>query len=88
MAAIKELIEAWEGAQGLEGVLGFERVLRQPYSDERPERFTVEEIASMFPGEDESLVARVLEVGMLERDGDGFVTRTPGLLRAGAQLVD
>jgi DNA-binding transcriptional MerR regulator len=87
MAAIKELIEAWEGAQGLEGVLGFERVLRQPYSDERPERFTVEEIASMFPGEDESLVARVLEVGMLERDGDGFVTRTPGLLRAGAQLV-
>jgi DNA-binding transcriptional MerR regulator len=86
MAAIKELIEAWEGEEGLEGVLGFERVLRQPYSDEQPERFTVEEIASMFPGE-ESTFARVLEVGMLEIDGDGFVTRTPGLLRAGAQLV-
>lgn len=87
MAAIKELIEAWEGAQGLEGVLGFEQVLIQPYSDEQPERFTVEEIASMYPGDDESLVARVLEVGILEIDGDGFVTRAPGLLRAGAQLV-
>ena len=87
MAAIKELIDAWEGAQGLEGVLGFEQALRQPYSDEQPERFTVEEIATMFPGNVEYLVARVLKAGMLEIDGDGFVTQTPGLLRAGAQLV-
>jgi len=87
MAAISELLDAWKGQRGLGAILGFDEAIRRDLVDEEPLRLSADDLAEMFPGDDGRAFTSALEIGMVETDGDAFVTRTPGLLRAGAQLV-
>jgi DNA-binding transcriptional MerR regulator len=89
LAAIECLLSAWEEGRSLQDVLGFEEALTAPWSDELPERFTRQQLQQMFPEivEDEALVKRACNVGLLQPDGDGFLASSPRMIRNGAELV-
>lgn len=89
LAAIQCLLEAWEEGRGLTEVLGFEEVLTAPWTDEKPERVSLDRLLEMFPEavEDPSLLERSLELGLLVPAGDEFEAPSPRLLRVGAELV-
>jgi DNA-binding transcriptional MerR regulator len=85
LAAIRELVDAWEGQRHLGDVLGLEEAIAAPYMSDEPMRLPVEAFTAMFG---EGSVERAVEVGMVERDGDELVTAIPRFLEVGAELVD
>ncbi len=89
LAAIRDLLTAWEEGRSLSDVLGFEDALTAPWTDEAPGRVDAEELRQMFPDtEDEpGFVRRAVDLGLLEPEGDGWRVPSPTLLRGGAELV-
>ena len=89
LAGIVELLRAWEDGRSLGDVLGFEAALTEPWSDEEPERVTLEELVARFPdaAADPALALRAVELGLVEPDGEMFVVPSPRLLQVGADLV-
>jgi DNA-binding transcriptional MerR regulator len=88
LAAIKDLVDAWDSQHGLGHVLGLEAAVIEPVSTEVPRRFTADELTELFPGdEDLSGLARALEIGLLVADGEEFVAPSPTMIQAGAELV-
>ncbi|MEU4823352.1 MerR family transcriptional regulator [Actinomadura sp. NPDC023710] len=91
-AIIKDLLGAWETGKDVAEVLGLEKVLTDPWSDEIPGTVTYEELVAKFgTGLDEDQVARTLErtveLGLIEPDGDKYRVPSPRLLHVGAELV-
>ena len=89
LAAIQCLLDAWEEGRGLNDVLGFEEALTAPWSDETPERVSVEWLLERFPEaiDDLNLVQRAVALGLLTEAGGQFEAPSPRLLRIGAELV-
>ena len=89
LAGIAELLRAWEQRRSLADVLGFEEALTAPWSDEEPERATLEELIRRFPEamDDPRLALRAVELGLVVPDGDEFRIPSPSLLDAGSELV-
>jgi DNA-binding transcriptional MerR regulator len=91
LAAIRDLLAAWDEGKTLTDVLGFEEALNAPWSDETPRRFTLDELVSLFPelNDDDSQLARAVEVGLLTPAGapDEYKAASPELIRVGAELV-
>ena len=89
LAAIQALLEAWEQGRGLLDVLGFEEALNAPWSDEKPERYSLPRLLQLFPEavEDGRLVERSIELGLLSPVDDEFEAPSPELIRIGAALV-
>ncbi|MGI5205484.1 MerR family transcriptional regulator [Spirillospora sp. CA-108201] len=91
-AIIKDLLGAWETGKDVAEVLGLEKVLTDPWSDEIPGTATYEDLMAKFgSGLDEEQVARTLErtveLGLIEPDGDKYRVPSPRLLHVGAELV-
>ncbi|MBA9002340.1 MULTISPECIES: MerR family transcriptional regulator [Thermomonospora] len=91
-AIIKELLVAWEHGKDVSEVLGLEKVLTDPWSDELPGQVTVEELVKTFgAGLDDEQVARFLDravaLGLIEPEGDHYRVPSPRLLHVGAELV-
>ncbi|MDL4773609.1 MerR family transcriptional regulator [Actinomadura xylanilytica] len=91
-AIIKDLVSAWETGKDVGDVLGLEKVLTDPWSDEIPGTASHDELIGIFAGglgEDESerLLARTVELGLVEPEGDHFRVPSPRLLHVGAELV-
>jgi DNA-binding transcriptional MerR regulator len=89
-AHITELVAAWEQGRDLGTVLGLEEALADPWSDEIPGYVTVDELVERF-GDDAvtpDTLAKAVEVGALEPEGDRFRVPSPRLLHAGAEMVD
>ncbi|HEX2048966.1 MAG TPA: MerR family transcriptional regulator [Acidimicrobiales bacterium] len=89
LAAIQALLEAWDEGRDLTDVLGFEEALTAPWTDETPERVSLERLLHMFPEavDDPTLLPRAVELGLLVAAGDEFEAPSPRLLRVGAELV-
>ena len=87
MAAIRELLEAWSERRTLGEVLGFEEALAQPFTDEQPRTFSLDELAALFPDADEDAVERAVASGVLVPAEDGFVAPVPALLEVGRELM-
>ena len=89
LAAIQCLLDAWEDGRGLNDVLGFEEALTAPWSDETPERVSIEWLMERFPEglEDPSLIQRSVALGLLVDVGGELEAPSPRLLRIGAELV-
>lgn len=92
LAAIRELLEAWQGQRSLADILGFEEVLSAPFATEEPRHYSVDEILLMFPPSEDTdvdgLLERAAELEVLIPDGDGWLAPSPSLLEVGARLVD
>ena len=88
LGAIKSLLDAApEGS--VEEVLRFERALMAPWADEEPRVFDTSELESMLGGVlSPDTIRRALELGVLVELDDGrYKAPSPGLLRAGAEVV-
>jgi DNA-binding transcriptional MerR regulator len=89
LAAIQALLDAWDEGRGLNEVLGFEEALTAPWSDETPERVSVEWLLDRFPEavDDPGLVQRAVDLGLLREVDGGLEAPSPRLVRIGAELV-
>jgi DNA-binding transcriptional MerR regulator len=87
MAAIRELLDAWAERRTLGEVLGFEEVLSQPFTDQQPRVVSLEELAALFPGDDEHALQRAVELGVLVPTDEGFLAPVPALLEVGSELA-
>jgi len=89
LAGIAELLNAWEQGRSLADLLGFEEILTAPWSTERPEFMTPQELLEMFPEsvDDPALAIRAIELGLIVPQDDGFLVPSPSLLRTGAELA-
>ena len=89
LAAIRELLEAWEGS-GLDGLcttLGFKDETHPSVPTEEPRRLSSEELQTALPGANAKDIKRAIEIGLLEPDGDGFITPSPTLFDTATQAV-
>jgi DNA-binding transcriptional MerR regulator len=89
LAAVGELLQAWEHGKGLSDVLGFEEALTAPWGDEEAQRLDAAQLNAMFPdGAITPQVAqRAVSLGALVPDGEGFRVPSPRLLRLGSELA-
>ncbi|HEX2312413.1 MAG TPA: MerR family transcriptional regulator [Thermomonospora sp.] len=100
IATIAELISAWERGHNLSDLLGLEKVLTDPWSDEIPGHVTLAELGEMFfpgltpeeraelPPEDVArMLGRAEALGFIEPAGDRYKVPSPRLLHVGAELV-
>ncbi len=85
---IGELIEGLERGQKLSQIVGLERAISSPWSDEQPRHYTMTELIKMFgPILKPRTLAKVIEMGLLEPDGLRFRAASPKILIAGAELA-
>lgn len=86
LAAIRELIDAWEDNRSLADVLGFEEALAA-FDAEPAREYTLEQLQEMFPSDAGEGLVRAIELGILVPADDEFIAPVPALLRVGADLV-
>ena len=88
LGGIGELLSAWEQGYDLSDLLGFERAMTAPWSDEVPVRVTVADLSALLGGQ---LTAEVLDeaigLGYLDVDADGVAHVSRRLLDTVAVLV-
>ncbi|MFC4054466.1 MerR family transcriptional regulator [Actinomadura syzygii] len=92
---VRELLSAWEQGRDIAAVLGVEGTAAAAPA-EVPVTMTLDELAALFPGERAAeTVARAVELGHLDADGDRVTHRsrrrldaTVALVRAGVPLAE
>ncbi|MEU0160070.1 MerR family transcriptional regulator [Streptomyces sp. NPDC006261] len=90
LASIKELLEAWDAGRGLGGVLGLVAEVHGPWTDEKADRITREELDAKFGGsQDDQAIAEAVALGVLERvpgRPDEFLVPSPQELAVAVEL--
>jgi DNA-binding transcriptional MerR regulator len=88
IAAIRDLFEAWEQGAGLQDVLGLDDAVGAP-ADEAPVVLTRAQLQEVLPAVagSERLLQRACGAGVLVRDGDDFVARSPALVQLVADAI-
>jgi DNA-binding transcriptional MerR regulator len=85
---IGELINAWEQGQDLRDLLGLERALMTPWSEELPAYFTMPELLRMFgKAATPEAIRKATELEVLQLEGLRFRAPRPQFIHAGVQLV-
>lgn len=85
---IGELIDALDKGHDLRQIVGLERAISSPWSDEQPRHFTLPELLKMFGIVfNPRTLAKVIELGLLEPDGLRYRAPSPKMLIAGAELA-
>ncbi len=93
LGAIADLISAWERGRNLSDLLGLEKVLTDPWSDEIPGRVDAADLVRVFGIDQEAddfaaLLRMAEDHGFLEAESGGrFKVPSPRLLHVGAELV-
>lgn len=88
-AQIREMIGAWESGRSLGELLGLEEeVVSRSWMHDAPRAVPADELKANF-GEQmtANVTKRVLELGLIERRGRGFVAPLPELYDAATELV-
>jgi|SRR5581483_4598330 len=86
LAAIRELVEAWEDQRDIGSVLGLEEAITAPYQTEGPRRMAAARFRELLGG-DEVAAARALETGLAHLDGDEVVITNPRFFDIGRELL-
>jgi DNA-binding transcriptional MerR regulator len=87
LANIQDLIKAVDEGHDLRSILGLESAIGGRWSHERPAHYSLAELAHMFGGTSAAALAQAVELGLIERDGLGFVATSPATLAAGATMA-
>lgn len=99
LASIAEMLSAWERGHNLGDLLGLERVIHDPWSDETPVRMSLAEVVRKFYPDipEESLAGRAPadfaplgkaeELDFIRWTGTDYEVPSPRLLDIGAELV-
>lgn len=86
LAAIRELVEAWEAERDLGSVLGLEEAITAPYQEEGPRRLPAARFRELLGG-DEVAAVRAVETHLAQVDGDDVVINNPRFFDVGLELV-
>src|SRR4051794_325787 len=88
LANIAELLSTWEAGRDIGSVLGVEQVLTVPWNDESPTPVTMARLREVFGDEFGATEAdRLVEIGLLQRQGRSYVVPSPTLLGVARELV-
>lgn len=89
IANIAELVEGLEKGHQLQDILGLERAIGSPWSNEPPRLFSMTELLRMFgiAAFSPSTLNRVFKLGLLVPEGLRFRAPNPKILVAGAELT-
>jgi len=89
LSTIGELLEAWEKGRNLEDILGFERVVGEPWSTETPSDVSMLELGRMFGWQlTPSVIHQAIKLEILKPASlQTFQVLSPALLAAGKDLV-
>lgn len=86
MAVIRDLIEAWEDQRDIGSVLGLEEAITAPFQEEGPRRMPAAAFRESLGG-DEVAVARAVDIGLADVDGDEVVIHNPRFFDVGLELL-
>ncbi len=86
LANIAELLETWEAGGDLRELLGLEEAVTSPFTDEIPSTITLDELSVLFGSPDPMVLAKAVELGIIETEGSRLRVPSMRLLRAGAEL--
>ncbi len=85
--AIRDLLaQVDKGELSLGEWLGLEDRLKEPWADDRPRIVTETELHQMIGDRRPGLVSDLSRLGLVERQGHGFMVRSPALLHVALQL--
>ena len=88
LANIAELLTTWESGRDLSSVLGIEQVLTVPWNDEDPAPVALAELRASFGADFGGPEAdRLVDIGLLQRQGRRYVVPSPALLGVARELV-
>lgn len=87
LANIQDLIQAVVDGHDLRSILGLETAIGSRWSQERPQSFSLAELAKMFGTPSASRLRQAFELGLIERDGVKLMAGSPASLKAGAALA-
>jgi len=80
--AIRNLLEQLDcGSASLDDWLGFEAELRTPWSEDVPQLLSEEAIQQRLDGRPPGLLAALVKAGLLEREANQYLVRSPALLK-------
>ena len=83
-----ELLSAWEQGYDLAELLGFERAMTAPWSDEVPVRMTVSDVSALLQGQlTPETVREAVRLGYIDVDGDRVIHVSQRLLDTTVALV-
>lgn len=83
-AHVLEMLQAWEGGQGLGSVLGLEQALVAPGGVDEPRRMSAAQAQDLAGGETD--LRHLTRAGLVEVEGDEAQVLRPQLLRAFAEM--
>jgi len=87
--AIRNLLEQLDcGKASLEDWLGFEAELRTPWSEDVPQLLSEEEIQARLDGRPPGLLAALVKAGLLEREANQYLVRSPALMKMALTLEE
>lgn len=85
---IQELLKAIEEGHDLRQILGLEKAIASPWSDEVPVYYGLPQLMKTFGiNFNPKLLAQVIKLGLLEPDGARYRAPSPRILVAGAELT-
>lgn len=87
LSNIQDLIRAVDDGGDLRSILGLENAIGGPWSHERPRAYSLPELTELFGPQAPESLARLAQLGLLERNGQSFVARNPAMLDAAAATV-
>ena len=79
--AIRNLLDQLDGGQAsLDDWLGFEAEIRTPWSEDVPQLLTEDELQERLAERPPGLLAALVKAGLLERETNQYLVRSPALL--------
>ncbi|MGB5809857.1 MAG: MerR family transcriptional regulator, partial [Polyangiales bacterium] len=85
--AIRNLLEQLDAGQtSMEDWFGFEAELRTPWSEDVPELLSEAQMQSRLEGRQPGLLAALLRTGLVERESNQYLARSPALLHMALTL--
>lgn len=87
MKAIGELLgQVDRGELDLAEWLGFEQQLGASWANESPKLLTEAELEELIGGRRSGVLARLVRLGLIDRQGEAFLVKSPGLLQVVMRL--
>lgn len=88
LSNIAELLTSWEKGHDLRQLLGFEQALTTPWSEDAPAYYELAELLTLFtPQLSPELLARAVQLNLVQVDGARFKVPSPRLFNAGIELT-
>jgi DNA-binding transcriptional MerR regulator len=87
LSNIQDLIQAIDDGGDLRSILGLENAIGGRWTTARPKTYSIRQLVKMFGPQAPGHLARLAELGLLERRGLSFIARNPAMLDAAAATV-